>query len=32
MIRRPAKPPVDHNAETLAAAVAWIEAQWGEGR
>ena len=28
MVRRPAKPPVDHSAETLAAAVAWIDALW----
>ena len=28
MVRRPAKPPVEHSAETLAAAVAWIDALW----
>ena len=28
MVRRPAKPPVEHSAETLAAAVAWVDALW----
>jgi precorrin-6A/cobalt-precorrin-6A reductase len=32
MVRRPAKPAVDHQAETVAAAEVWVEARWADVR